>query len=133
MDCSKNFHSSLDFVNSASKHSVVQHCTAGVSKQSKHYIYNYIYNFNIFLRLLIQLFCISITRGPITRGPITRGPTQLGGPTSLGSSTILRLGHCIAFQCIECIEMRLDAMHCPFFLCHLWSVNTIWINCVSKF
>ena len=32
MDCSKNFHSSLDFVNSASKHSVVQHCTAVVSK-----------------------------------------------------------------------------------------------------
>ena len=32
---------------------------------------------------------------------------------SLGSSPILQLGHCIAFQCIECIEMHLDAMHCP--------------------
>ena len=44
MDCSKNFHSSLDFVNSASKHYVVQHCTAGVCKQSKHYIYIYNYS-----------------------------------------------------------------------------------------
>ena len=44
MNCSKNFHSSLDVVNSASKHSVVQHCTAGVCKQSKHYIYIYNYS-----------------------------------------------------------------------------------------
>ena len=44
MNCSKNFHSSLDFVNSASKHSVVQHCTAGVRKQSKLYIYIYNYS-----------------------------------------------------------------------------------------
>ena len=44
MICSKNFHSSLDVVNSASKHSVVQHCTAGVCKQSKHYIYIYNYS-----------------------------------------------------------------------------------------
>ena len=44
MNCTKNLHSSLDFFNSASKHSVVQHCTAGMCKQSKHYIYIYNYS-----------------------------------------------------------------------------------------
>ena len=55
MDCSKNFHSSLDFVNSASKHYVVQHCTAGVCKQIALYSHMSVSRTSLYLEAFQQL------------------------------------------------------------------------------
>ena len=49
------------------------------------------------------------TRGPST----TRGPRLANNSGAKSTRGPTQLGHCLAFKCIECIDMLLDAMLCP--------------------